>query len=144
QNEVDPLADELDRKSREAGGLPVSRAIFDDKIPVLLIAALTHALAEGGKVDGIECRRGGLQHADTPWLLSARRQRQGDRGRRTSDKRDELASLHSITSSARCWSRGGTSRSSAFAVLRLTTSSNLTGTWTGSSFGFSPRRIRSA
>jgi hypothetical protein len=31
--------------------------------------------------------------------------------------------LYSITSSARCWRDGGTSRSSAFAVLRLMTSS---------------------
>src|SRR6516165_8565959 len=51
---------------------------------------------------------------------------------------------HSITSSARSSSCGGTSRPRAFAVLRLTTSSNLTGAWTGSSLGFSPLRMRSA
>jgi hypothetical protein len=50
---------------------------------------------------------------------------------------------HSITSSARCWSWEGTSRPSALAVLRLTTSSNLVGAWTGSSPGFSPLRMRS-
>src|SRR5437588_12238319 len=42
---------------------------------------------------------------------------------------------YSITSSARCWRNQGTSSSSAFAVLRLITSSNLTGAWTGSSLG---------
>ena len=39
---------------------------------------------------------------------------------------------------------GGTSRPSALAVLRLITSSNLTGAWTGSSLGFAPLRMRSA
>ena len=39
---------------------------------------------------------------------------------------------HSITSSARARSFGGTSRPSALAVLRLMTSSNLIGCWTGS------------
>ena len=39
--------------------------------------------------------------------------------------------LYSITSSARASSDGGTSRPSALAVLRLITSSNLVGCWTG-------------
>ncbi len=49
---------------------------------------------------------------------------------------------HSITSSARASSDGGTA-TSAFAVLRLTTSSNLFGPCTGRSAGFSPLRMRS-
>ena len=57
---------------------------------------------------------------------------------------DELtAAAHSITSSARASSIGGTSRSSALAVLRLITSSNFVGCWTGRSPGFSPLRMRS-
>src|SRR5262249_10590800 len=75
-------------------------------------------------------------------LLRARRERPCCR--RTAEKRDELAPSHSITSSARCWRNQGTSRPSAFAVLRLIASSNLTGAWTGSSLGFSPLRMRSA
>src|SRR5438034_558897 len=51
---------------------------------------------------------------------------------------------HSITSSAVASNDGGTSSPSALAVLRLTTSSNLTGAWTGSSLGFEPLRMRSA
>jgi hypothetical protein len=44
------------------------------------------------------------------------------------EKRDEIAALHhSMTSSARASSIGGTSRPSALAVLRLITSSNLVG-----------------
>ena len=45
--------------------------------------------------------------------------------RRAAEQRDELAPPHSITSSARASSVGGTSRPSALAVLRLITSSNL-------------------
>src|SRR5215475_1591840 len=52
-------------------------------------------------------------------------------------------SNHSITSSARCRSNGGTSSPSVLAVLRLMISSNLTGAWTGSSLGFAPLRMRS-
>ena len=47
--------------------------------------------------------------------------------RRTAEKRDELAPLHSITSSARARSVGGTVRPSALAVLRLMTNSYLVG-----------------
>src|SRR5215510_2291019 len=52
----------------------------------------------------------GQQHADTAHplaLLRARRER--PRGRRTAEQRDELAPPHSITSSARASSVGGTS-----------------------------------
>src|SRR5215469_4940351 len=62
--------------------------------------------------------------------------------RRAAEKRDELAAPYSITSSARARRFGGTVRSSAFAVLRLITSSYLVGCWTGRSPGFSPLRMR--
>jgi hypothetical protein len=44
---------------------------------------------------------------------------------------------------ARASSVGGTSMPNAFAVLRLITSSNFNGAWTGSSLGFAPRKMRS-
>src|SRR5215471_7055479 len=85
------------------------------------------------------------EHADAPRavrLLRARRERPC---RRTTEQPDELAPPHhSITSSARASRDDGTSRPSAFAVLRLITRSSLTGAWTGSSFGFAPLRMRSA
>jgi hypothetical protein len=62
--------------------------------------------------------------------------------RRAAEQRDELASLHSITSSASASSLSGTVSPSAFAVLRWMTSSNLVGCMTGRSAGFSPLRIR--
>src|SRR5262249_10321752 len=46
-------------------------------------------------------------------------------GSRAAEQRDELAAPHSITSSARASSVGGTVRPSALAVLRLMTSSYL-------------------
>src|SRR5258705_9566869 len=49
---------------------------------------------------------------------------------------------HSITSSARASSVGGTVRPSALAVLRLMTSSNLVGCTTGRSEGLAPLRTR--
>ena len=52
---------------------------------------------------------------------------------RAANQRDELASPHSITSSARASSVGGIVRPSAFAVLRLMTDSNLVGNSTGNS-----------
>ena len=60
--------------------------------------------------------------------LTSRRERQCCRA---AEERDEFPSPQSMTSSARASSVGGTSRPSAFAVLRLTTSSNLVGCWTG-------------
>jgi putative NADH-flavin reductase len=62
--------------------------------------------------------------------------------RRAAEQRDELAPPHhSITSSARASTVGGISRSSALAVLRLMTRSNLVGCTTGKLAGFSPLRI---
>src|SRR5262245_31935292 len=61
--------------------------------------------------------------------------------RRLAEQRDELAPLHSITSSARPSSVGGTSRPSALAVLRLITSSYLFGRCTGRSLGFIPPNL---
>src|SRR5262249_53258976 len=51
---------------------------------------------------------------------------------------DEVAPLHSITSSAWASSEGSTVRPSALAVLRLITNSYVVGVCTGMSAGFSP------
>src|SRR5215471_7910559 len=75
-------------------------------------------------------------------LLRARRMRPYRR-RPAAEQRDELAALHSITSSARASNVGGKSRPSALAVFKLTTSSYFVGACTGRSAGFSPLRMRS-
>jgi hypothetical protein len=53
-----------------------------------------------------------------------------------------LRQNHSITSSARASSVGGTSMPSALAVFKLMTNSYLVGVCTGKSAGFSPLRMR--
>src|SRR5262249_25671927 len=82
------------------------------------------------------------QDADPPHRLL----RAGDErpSRRAAEKRDEFAASHSITSSASAISRGGTSRPSALAVLRLITRSNAVGCTTGRSPTFSPLSTRPA
>src|SRR5262245_60223066 len=85
------------------------------------------------------------EHTDAshaPGLLRSRRER--PRTCRAAEQRDELAPLHSITSSAATSSLSGTARPSVFAVLRFMANSYLVGCWTGSSATFVPFRIRSA
>ena len=53
----------------------------------------------------------------------------------------QTASSHSITLSARASKASGTVTPIALAVLRLITSSNLVGCWTGRSAGLTPLRI---
>ena len=70
-----------------------------------------------------------MKHDDDPhcWLLRPRRDRPSSCS--TAEQRDELAPLHSITSSVRASSDTGISRPSAAAVLRLMTNSNLVANW---------------
>src|SRR5262249_9435205 len=68
-------------------------------------------------------------------LLRARRERPRCRA---AEQRDELAAVHSITSSARASSVAGTSRPSALAVLRLIASSTVVGCSTGYIAGLGP------
>src|SRR5262252_7267486 len=84
-----------------------------------------------------------VQKHDPPhprWLLRPRRERPADR--RAAEQGDELAPVHSITSSAVICMINGTVSPSAFAVLRLINRSSLTGCCTGKSAGFSPLRMR--
>src|SRR5262245_56002681 len=90
----------------------------------------------------LQGRRGGAQETDPGDLPSLLRPRRERPRRSAADQRDECAAVHSITSSARADSAGGTSRPNSFAVFRLITNSNLVACITGSSAGFSPLRIR--
>src|SRR6516164_1532067 len=94
---------------------------------------------------GTTIGRDGPRNPITGIACCGRRER--PRGSRAAEQGDELAPLHlrghSITSSARTSSVGGTSRRSALAVVRLMTRSNLVGCSTGMSLGFAPRRILS-
>src|SRR5215468_5840693 len=84
------------------------------------------------------------QHADAPHAFALLRARRERPCHRAAEQRDELASPHSITSSARASSVGGMVRPSALAVIRLMTRSNLVGCSTGKSAGFALLRMRPA
>src|SRR5262249_59651200 len=60
---------------------------------------------------------------------------------RAANERDELAALHSITSSARKRIDVGNTIPKLLAVFRLMTSSNVVGNSAGSSAGLAPRSI---
>src|SRR5215475_14552288 len=71
-------------------------------------------------------RRCGEEHADAPHPLALLRAHpERPRRRRADQQRYERAPLHSMTSSARASSVGGTSRPSVLAVLRLIVSTYL-------------------
>src|SRR5262249_55519376 len=123
--------------------LALGPTILDRDVLALDVAAFLQPLPERGREMRERPRRRTAEIADHRHrrLLRARRERPGRR--RAPQKRHELAALHSITSPARASRVGGTSRPSAFAVVRLITRSNLVGCSTGMSAGFAPRKILS-
>src|SRR5262249_15165492 len=135
--------DQLSRQRRQSVPLTHCPAPFDRNISAFRIASFIETLPKRGNCVRQSVRRLGIEKPDHGHcrLLCARRERPCGRA---ADKRYELAALHSITSSARASSLSGTSRLSALAVLRLSTSSNLVDCTTGRSPGFSPLRMRPA
>src|SRR5215813_6450684 len=124
----------------------IGPAGIDPQVAALAPSQLAERLCERGEPGlPLGIVRGDIrEHADAPRAfgqLRARRKR--PRCRRATEQRNELAPPHSITSSARASSVGGTSSPSALAVLRLITSSYLVGACTGRSAGFSSLRMRS-
>src|SRR5262249_30860702 len=119
-------------------------AVFDRHTLTLDIAHFVETAAECSiEINGNRLRQAAeiSDHRDR-WLLRACRQR--PHRCRAADERDELAPLHSITSSARSRNDSGMVSPIRFAVFMFTTSSNLTGASTGRSAAFAPpRRMRS-
>src|SRR5262249_53510898 len=121
-----------------------SEAIIDPDVTTLYPSELLHSLVYHCSTS---CKILTWQKSPNPphpvGLLRPRRQR--PRRRRGAEKGEEGAAVHqcphhSITSSAMANTVGGISRPMALAVLRLMTSGNLVGYWTGRSLGFAPRR----
>src|SRR5262249_5234632 len=137
-------SDEIGRQFWQLIVLTLRIAIFDGYIVALDITYFFQSFSERGREVRTRLGRSLVKETDHGhrWLLRPRRERPCCG--RAAEQRDELAPPHSITSSARCWRRKGTSRPSILAVLRLITRSNLNGIWTGRSLGFVPRRMRSA
>src|SRR5262244_3964274 len=87
------------------------------------------------------CRRTRQKDANTRHLMGLlRARRERPRDSLAAEKRDELAPLHSFTSSASESKLSEILIPSALAVLRLITVSNLVGCSTGRSAGFAPLR----
>src|SRR4029453_5501999 len=95
-------------------------AILDPPIPALDVAGLTKALAECGQIVRTIDRRRAAEESYHRHLRLLRARRDRPR-RRAAHEFDELAPLHSITSSAVASGVFGTSRPSVLAVLRLIT-----------------------
>src|SRR6516225_9148624 len=115
-------------------------AVIDNYISTFDIAVLAQALTEGGRHGRILPRRRVIEKPNHRHRLLLRPRRERPRCSRASEKRDELAPPHhSITLSARSRSGGGIARPIAFAVCRLTASSNLVGCSIGKSAGWAPR-----
>src|SRR5262249_22661698 len=116
--------------------------VFDRHILAFDITRFLQTLAERRDLLAQRSGRSGIEEADHRHcrLLRARCERPRSRA---AEQRDELAALHSITSSARSWNSRLIASPSACAVLRLTTSSNLVGCSIGRSAGFAPLRILS-
>src|SRR5262249_48924489 len=139
----DPSAHQLSGESRQPLILIVRPTVFDGEILPLDIARLAQGLAKRAHIVRVADSRGEPEEPDhrlAPTLPAG-----GDwPSRRATESRNKPAPVHSIISSARASSVAGRSMSSALAVLRLITSSNLVGSWTGRSPGFSPLRMRPA
>src|SRR5262249_43281263 len=137
-----PGTNQLVRQRRQTLDLLVGPAVFDRHVLALDEPRLLQALAECPHAIRVAVGRRGMQEPDCrrSRLLCPRRKRPR---RRAAEQRDELASPHSIPSSARTRSVGGTSKASALAVFKLRTVSYLVGACTGRSAGLAPRRMRS-
>src|SRR5262249_50681663 len=116
-------------------------AVFDLDVLPLDEVGISQATAESsGEMRGVV--RATADEISDHWHSTCLRARYERPRHRPSEQRDEVAARdHSITSSARASSAGGTSRPRAFAVLRLIRSSNLVGSSTGKSPAFTPFNI---
>ena len=115
-------------------------AVFDREIAAFGIPGLVEALPKCFGMMRTVARCIAAEDSRSPGSTAAAHGRKRHR-HGAAECCNELASSHSITSSARASSVGGTVRPSALAVLRLITSSYLVGACTGRSAGFSPFRI---
>src|SRR5262249_58596209 len=119
-------------------------AVFDRDMAALNVAGFFQSLAKSSYQVFRTVSGSAVEKPDHRYRRLLRPRRKRPRNRCSAKKRDELAASHSITSSAATSKPGGTVRPIAFAVLRLTTVSNLVAACTGRSAGFSARPVRAA
>src|SRR5262249_18222703 len=142
-DDIDLEVDELGRDLGKTFTPSLRPAKLDRNGAPLNPAEFVQSLHKSGGPGTPSRRRGYAQEPDGWQLARLLRPRRERPSGRAADERDELASPHSITSSARASNVGGMSKPSALAVFKLMTSSYLVGAWTGRSAGFSPLRMRS-
>src|SRR5262249_16554992 len=141
-NHAHPAAHEIGCQLGKSAVLAFRPAEFQRHALPFLITTLGETFAKCGHLlgplgGGAEIEKPDHRHRR---LLRARGERPCSRA---AEKRDELAPLHSITSSASPSSGSGTVSPSALAVLRLMTSVYLSACWVGRSPGLAPLRMRS-
>src|SRR5262249_28775423 len=136
-------ADQIGCQARQALRFIIRPPIFDLYVATFEETCFVKPLAECCHQRGARLRRPRIEIADhrNGRLLRACGGR--PRRRRAAEQRDELAALHSITSSASSRKDSEMVSPSALAVLRFISSSYLSAACSGSSPGFSPLRILS-
>src|SRR5579864_4875656 len=141
-------ADQVGHQRRQLVVMPAFEPmVFDGNVLAFDKAGFAQAFAERGDKTRVGIGRPGPQKRDHRQrrLLRMRDERPLYRcRRRATEKGDDLAPPHSITSSARPSKESGKVRPSVFAVLRLRTSWTFSACTTGKSAGFSPLRMRAA
>ena len=139
-DDIDLEPDELGRDLGQTLVAPLCPAILDRDGATFDPAEFAQPLHESGNPMAQGPSRAHAEKSDGRQLRLLRTRRQRPR-RSAAEQRDEVASFHSITSSARACRVKGTSRPKALAVLRLMISSSFVDCWTGKSAGFAPWRI---
>src|SRR5262245_46361775 len=127
-------------QGRQAIVMAISPTVLNPEVLAVDQTRFTQALPKRCHTIGVGLRRAWTEESDHRHrrLLRARRERPRSRA---AEKRNELAALHSITSSARPSSVMGKVMPSALAALRLRTNSIFTACSTGRSAGLTPLRI---
>src|SRR5262249_14209690 len=136
-------ADKIGPQFRHSILPPFGPAEFNRHVAAFDVSGFPQAFAECLQAFDAILRRTASDKPDHRHCRLLRARRERPRGRRAAHERDELASLHSITSSASCWRCKGTSRPTALAVLRFIASMSFVGNSIGKSPGFAPFRILS-
>ena len=133
----------LPREARKPGSVAIRVALVDDQVLPFDVSEFTQPESERREVGRLA--RCASQVSDAPDFRRRLREYGERRDEQTAGHRtDECAPVrHWITSSARNSRDCGSVRPSAFAVLKLITSSSLLGCSIGSSLGLAPLKIRS-
>src|SRR5262249_1138210 len=137
----DPTGHQVAGHRREPISLVLGKAIEDHHGLAFDIAGILQALAKPAQTVRERVRGSGMKKPDDRHRRLLRPRRERPRGGSAGKQSGERAPPHSITSSARASKVGGTVSPSAFAVLRLSTKSYLSGACTGRAAGLSPLRM---